>query len=144
MARGVNKVILIGNLGGDPDVKQIPSGATVANVTLATNESWTDKSGSKQERVEWHRLVFWNKLAEIVGQYLKKGSKIYCEGRIETRQWEKDGTKMYTTEISVSDMMMLDGRDDGGESFQSAQSAQSMPQQAAPGSVNDDDDVLPF
>ena len=142
MARGVNKVILIGNLGGDPEVKQISSGATVANATLATNESWTDKSGSKQERTEWHRLVFWNKLAEIVGQYLKKGSKIYCEGRLQTRQWEKDGAKMYTTEINVSDMQMLDGRGDDG--FQGGQDYQGeqMPQQVTPGFVDDGD--VPF
>ncbi len=141
MARGINKVILIGNLGGDPEVKQISSGSTVANVTLATNESWTDKSGSKQERTEWHRLVFWNKLAEIVGQYLKKGSKIYCEGRLQTRQWEKDGAKMYTTEINVSDMQMLDGRGDDG--FQGGQGYQGeqMPQQATPGF---DDGEPPF
>ncbi len=135
MARGVNKVILIGNLGADPDIKRIPSGATVANVNLATNESWTDKSGTKQERTEWHRLVFWNKLAEIVEQYLKKGSMIYCEGRIQTRQWEKDGAKMYTTEIAVTDMQMLDGRSDGGGS----QSDQSRaPQQQSEPDFDDD------
>ena len=141
MARGVNKVILIGNLGGDPEIKQISSGATVANVTLATNESWTDKSGQKQERTEWHRLVFWNKLAEIVGQYLKKGSKIYCEGRLQTRQWEnKEGAKMYTTEISVTDMQMLDGRGDdesqGGDFGEQRQ--QQVPQGVA------DDTEIPF
>jgi single-strand DNA-binding protein len=143
MARGVNKVILIGNLGGDPEVKQISSGATVANATLATNESWTDKSGSKQERTEWHRLAFWNKLAEIVGQYLKKGSKIYCEGRLQTRQWEnKEGGKLYTTEINVTDMQMLDGRGDDG--FQGGQDYQGeqMPQQVTPGFVDDGD--VPF
>ena len=143
MARGVNKVILIGNLGGDPEVKQISSGSTVANVTLATNESWTDKSGSKQERTEWHRLVFWNKLAEIVGQYLKKGSKIYCEGRLQTRQWEnKEGSKMYTTEINVTNMQMLDGRGDDG--FQGGQDYQGeqMPQQITPGFVDNED--VPF
>ena len=135
MARGVNKVILIGNLGADPEIKRIPSGATVANVNLATNDSWTDKSGTRQERTEWHRLVFWNKLAEIVEQYLKKGSMIYCEGRIQTRQWEKDGAKMYTTEIAVTDMQMLDGRGDGGGS----QSDQSRaPQQQSEPDFDDD------
>ena len=138
MARGVNKVILIGNLGADPEIKRIPSGATVANVNLATNDSWTDKSGNKQERTEWHRLVFWNKLAEIVEQYLKKGSMIYCEGRIQTRQWEKDGAKMYTTEIAVTDMQMLDGRSDGGGG-QSEQS-RAPQQQSAP----EFDDDVPF
>ncbi len=141
MARGVNKVILIGNLGGDPEIKQISSGATVANVTLATNESWTDKSGQKQERTEWHRLVFWNKLAEIVGQYLKKGSKIYCEGRLQTRQWEnKEGAKMYTTEISVTDMQMLDGRGDDG--FQGENVGEQMSQQVPQGVI--DDTEIPF
>ena len=135
MARGVNKVILIGNLGADPEIKRIPSGATVANVNLATNDSWTDKSGNKQERTEWHHLVLWNKLAEIVEQYLKKGSMIYCEGRIQTRQWEKDGAKMYTTEIAVTDMQMLDGRSDGGGS----QSDQSRaPQQQSEPDFDDD------
>ena len=141
MARGVNKVILIGNLGGDPEIKQISSGATVANVTLATNESWTDKSGQKQERTEWHRLVFWNKLAEIVGQYLKKGSKIYCEGRLQTRQWEnKEGAKMYTTEISVTDMQMLDGRGDG--EIQGGTVGEQRQQQVPEGVA--DDTEIPF
>ena len=114
MARGVNKVILIGNLGADPEVKYTPSGTAVANVNLATNESWTDKQGTKQERVEWHRLTFWSKPAEIVGQYLRKGSRIYAEGRLQTRQWDdQQGQKRYTTEIVVSDMQMLDGAGDG-------------------------------
>ena len=115
MARGINKVILIGNLGGDPEVRYTPGGAAVANVTLATNESWNDREGQRQERTEWHRLVFWSKLAEIVGQYLKKGSKIYVEGRLQTRSWDdQSGQKKYTTEIVVSDMQMLDGRGEGG------------------------------
>lgn len=108
---GVNKAILIGNLGSDPEVKYTPSGVPVANVSLATNESWTDRSGERQERTEWHRLVFWRKLAEIVGQYLRKGSKVYVEGRIETRSWDdQNGQKRYTTEIVVNDMQMLDSR----------------------------------
>ena len=111
---GVNKVILIGNLGGDPEVRYTPGGAAVANVNLATNESWNDREGQRQERTEWHRLVFWSKLAEIVGQYLKKGSKVYVEGRLQTRQWDdQSGQKRYTTEIVVNDMQMLDGRGDG-------------------------------
>ena len=117
MARGVNKVILIGNLGADPEVKYTPNGAAVANVNLATSDSWADKNtGERQERTEWHRLVFWNKLAEIVGQYLKKGSKIYVEGRLETRSWDDptSGQKRYMTEIRVGDMQMLDGRGEGG------------------------------
>ena len=117
MARGVNKVILIGNLGADPEVKYTPNGSAVANVNLATSDSWADKAtGERQERTEWHRLVFWNKLAEIVGQYLKKGSKIYVEGRLETRSWDdpQSGQKRYMTEIRVGDMQMLDGRGEGG------------------------------
>ena len=115
MARGVNKVILIGNLGGDPEVRYTPNGAAVANVSLATNESWTDRSGERQERTEWHRLVLWSKLAEIAGQYLRKGSKVYVEGRLQTRSWDdQSGQKRYTTEVVVNDMQMLDGRGEGG------------------------------
>ena len=111
MARGVNKVILIGNLGKDPEVRYLPSGGAVTNVT---SESWTDKaSNEKKEKTEWHNVVFFNKLAEIAGQYLKKGAKVYVEGSLRTRKWEKDGIDRYTTEIVVSDMQMLDGR--GGE-----------------------------
>ena len=114
MARGVNKVILIGNLGGDPEVRYTPSGAAVANVSLATNESWTDRSGERQERTEWHRLVLWSKLAEIAGQYLRKGSKVFVEGRLQTRSWDdQSGQKRYTTEVVVNDMQMLDGRGEG-------------------------------
>lgn len=115
MARGVNKVILIGNLGKDPEVKYFPNGDAFCNSTLATSESWTDKtSGEKKERTEWHNVVFTRKLAEIVGQYLKKGSKVYVEGSLRTRKWEKDGIDRYTTEIVVQDMQMLDGRGGGG------------------------------
>ncbi len=145
MARGVNKVILIGNLGADPEVKQTSSGATVANVNLATNDSWTDKSGNKQERVEWHRLVFWSKLAEIVGQYLTKGSMIYCEGRLQTRQWEnKDGVKMYTTEIAVTDMQMLDGRSDNRGGYQAGQDGDLAPQKLPVGVGFDEEGDIPF
>ena len=116
MARGVNKVILIGNLGKDPEMKSFPNGDAYCNLTLATSESWTDKtSGEKKERTEWHNLVFTRKLAEIVGQYLKKGSKIYVEGSLRTRKWQdKEGHDRYTTEINVNDMQMLDGRGGGG------------------------------
>ncbi|MFZ5757568.1 MAG: single-stranded DNA-binding protein [Pseudomonadota bacterium] len=113
--KGINKVILIGNLGRDPETKYLPSGGAVTNVALATSESWKDKqSGQQQERTEWHRVVFFNKLAEIAGQYLKKGSKVYIEGSLRTRQWEKDGQKHYTTEIVASEMQMLDSRGGGG------------------------------
>ena len=115
MARGVNKVILIGNLGKDPEVKYFPNGDAFCNVTIATSESWNDKqSGEKKERTEWHNVVFTRKLAEIAGQYLKKGAKVYVEGSLRTRKWEKDGIERYTTEILVNDMQMLDGRAGGG------------------------------
>lgn len=118
MARGINKVILIGNAGGDPDVRYLPNGNAVANLTLATSDSWKDKqTGQLQERTEWHRVSFFGKIAEIVGQYIKKGSKLYIEGRLQTREWEKDGVKRYTTEVIVDmggTMQMLDGREDSG------------------------------
>ena len=116
MARGVNKVILIGNLGSDPEVRYTPDGVPVANFNLATTESWNDRNtGERQERTEWHRLVLWSKLAEIAGQYLKKGSKIYVEGKLQTRSWDdQSGQKRYTTEIRVFEMQMLDSRGEGG------------------------------
>lgn len=118
MARGVNKVILIGNLGADPETRFMPSGGAVTNVRLATSESWKDRqSGQMQERTEWHRVVFFNKLGEIAGEYLKKGSKVFIEGSIRTRKWQgQDGQDRYTTEIVASDMQMLDGRGEGGAS----------------------------
>ena len=117
MARGVNKVILIGNCGSAPETRYLPSGGAVTNVTLATSEGWKDKqTGQQQERTEWHRVVFFNRLAEIAGEYLKKGSKVYIEGSLRTQQWEKDGVKRYTTEIVAREMQMLDSRGTGGES----------------------------
>lgn len=110
MAGGVNKVILIGNLGKDPEVRFTPSGAAVANFNIATNESWTDKSGQKQERTEWHRIVVWGKLAELCGEYLKKGRQAYVEGRLQTREWtDKEGKKNYTTEIVAQTVQFLGG-----------------------------------
>lgn len=116
MARGVNKVILIGNLGKDPEVRYMPSGSAVANVALATSEQWKDKqSGEQQERTEWHNVVFFNRLAEIVGEYLKKGSQVYVEGSLRTRKWQdKSGNDRYTTEIVASEMQMLGSRGGGG------------------------------
>ena len=116
MARGVNKVILVGNLGKDPEVRYMPSGGAVANVTLATSEQWKDKqSGEQKERTEWHTVVFYQRLAEIVGEYLKKGSQIYVEGSLRTRKWQdKNGQDRYTTEIIASEMQMLGGRAGGG------------------------------
>jgi single-strand DNA-binding protein len=115
MARGINKVILVGNLGNDPETRFMPNGNAVTNVSIATSESWKDKqSGQQQERTEWHRVVFFNRLAEIAGEYLKKGSKIYVEGSLRTRQWDKEGQKHYSTEVVGSEMQMLDGRNEGG------------------------------
>ena len=116
MARGINKVILVGNIGGDPETRFMPNGSAVTNITLATSDSWKDKqSGQMQERTEWHRVVFFNRLAEIAGEYLRKGSKVYVEGSLRTRKWQgQDGQDRYTTEIVASEMQMLDGR--GGDS----------------------------
>ncbi|GGY03504.1 single-stranded DNA-binding protein [Litchfieldella qijiaojingensis] len=118
MARGVNKVILIGNLGQDPEVRFTPSGTAVANLNLATTDTWTDRqSGQRQERTEWHRVVLFNKLAEIAQQYVKKGSRLYIEGRLQTRKWQdQNGQDRYSTEIVANDMQMLDSR--GGGDFQ--------------------------
>lgn len=139
MARGVNKVILIGNVGGDPEVRYLPNGNAVANVTLATSDSWKDKqTGQQQERTEWHRVVFFGRLAEIVGEYVRKGSKLYIEGRLQTREWEKDGVKRYTTEIVVDiggQMQLLDSRGQGGGEGMAPRAQQSRPapqRQAAP------------
>lgn len=110
--RGVNKVILIGNMGQDPDVKTLQSGTTVANCSLATSSVWTDSTGQRNEKVEWHRLVMFNRLAEIAGQYLRKGAPVYVEGALQTRKWEKEGHAMYSTEIIVREMHMLGKRED--------------------------------
>ena len=116
MAKGINKVILIGNVGGTPENRQLPNGNAVTNITLATTDSWKDKqTGQQQSRTEWHRIVFFGKVAEIAAKYLKKGSQCYIEGRIKTRDWEKDGIKRYTTEIVVDmtgTMQLLGGRID--------------------------------
>ena len=126
MSRGINKVILIGNLGQDPDVRYTQSGDAVANVSLATSESWKDKNtGEAQERTEWHRVVFFGKVAEVVKEYLHKGSKIYVEGQLRTRKWQdKDGQDRYTTEVVVSlggTLQMLDSRPEGGASTHQGQ-----------------------
>lgn len=115
----VNKVILIGNLGKDPEVRYMPSGDAITNITLATTDTWKDKNGEKQERTEWHRVAFFSKLAEIAGEYLKKGSQVYVEGRLQTRKWQdKDGQDRYTTEIVADRMQMLGSRAGGGNSFE--------------------------
>lgn len=115
MARGINKVILIGNLGADPEVRYMPTGGAVANITVATSESWTDKqTNEKKEQTEWHRVVIYQRLAEIAGEYLRKGSKVYIEGRLRTRKWQdQQGVERYTTEIIANELQMLDGRGDG-------------------------------
>ena len=117
MAKSVNKVILIGNLGKDPEVKYTPQGTAVAKITLATNESYKDKGGQWQERTEWHNVVLWQRLAEIAGEYLKKGSKVYIEGRLQTRSWDDKQTnqKKYMTEVVAGTMVLLGGRGEGAE-----------------------------
>ena len=116
MARGVNKVILVGNLGGDPETRSMPSGMTVTNIRIATSESWKDKaSGAQQERTEWHSIALFGRLGEIAAEYLRKGSQVYIEGRLRTRKWQdKEGRDRYTTEIVGSEMQMLGGRGQGG------------------------------
>jgi single-strand DNA-binding protein len=141
--RGVNKVILIGNLGGDPELRQTPSGTSVATFTLATNETWTDKDGQKQERTEWHRIVAWSKLAEICGQYLTKGKQVYIEGRLTTRSWEdKQGNQRKTTEIVAQNMQMLGGR--GSESGGGGGGGREQTPEFAAETVTIEDDDLPF
>ena len=155
----VNKVILIGHLGKDPEVRYMPNGEAVANVSIATSENWKDKNGEKQERTEWHNLVFYKRLAEIVGEYLKKGSQIYVEGRLQTRKWQtKEGQDRYTTEIIVSEMKMLGGKSSGSNNFEvmenerseSSSSRPNKPAAAAKGtpasknSFDNFDDDIPF
>ena len=161
MARGINKVILIGNLGNDPEQRSMPNGNAVTNITVATSESWKDKqTGQQQERTEWHRVVFFNRLAEIAGQYLTKGSKVYIEGALRTRKWQdkESGQDRYSTEIVANEMQMLDSKgqgqqpspypDQGGNSNQGQQpqqqAAAAQPQQAPAGNFNDFDDDIPF
>ena len=144
---GVNKVILIGNLGADPEVRYTPDGVPVAYFNLTTSESWNDRNtGDKQERTEWHRLVLWRKLAEIAGQYLKKGSKIYVEGKLQTRSWDdQSGQKRYTTEVVVNDMQMLDSRADGGGGAASRDPGPAaQPEYGPPPGEGTEDDDLPF
>ncbi|MCJ8297496.1 MAG: single-stranded DNA-binding protein [Pseudomonadales bacterium] len=135
MARGVNKVIIVGNIGGDPEVRYMPSGNAVTNVTIATSETWKDKqTGQNQERTEWHRVVFFNRLGEIAGEYLRKGSKVYVEGSLRTRKWQgQDGQDRYTTEIVASEMQMLDSRGGSSEgAYQAPQKQQGGYQQQTP------------
>lgn len=147
--RGVNKVILLGNLGKDPEVRHMPNGNAVASITLATSETWKDKqSGEKKEKTEWHRVVFFGKLAEIVGQYLKKGSKIYIEGKLATRKWQgDDGQDRYTTEVvvDIGGTMQMLSKQEGGTQNASTTQRQAAQQQPAPAMVDDGfDDDIPF
>ena len=148
MARGVNKVILIGNLGKDPETRYLPSGGAVANVTVATSESWKDKqTGEAKERTEWHNVVFYQKLAEIVGQYLKKGSQVYIEGSIRTRKWQdKEGHDRYTTEIIANEMQMLGGKPGGGgsASYERGGAGRSETPAAAVAEKSIEEDDIPF
>ncbi len=146
MARGVNKVILVGNLGKDPDVRYMPSGSAVANVTLATSESWKDKqTGEKQERTEWHNIAFFGRLAEIAGEYLKKGSQVYIEGSLRTRKWQdKNGNDRYTTEIIASEMQMLGSRGGGSVSAETPSQKASEPAGGADSGASEFDDDIPF
>ncbi|MBM2496726.1 single-stranded DNA-binding protein [Pseudomonas aeruginosa] len=135
MARGVNKVILVGNVGGDPETRYMPNGNAVTNITLATSESWKDKqTGQQQERTEWHRVVFFGRLAEIAGEYLRKGSQVYVEGSLRTRKWQaQDGQDRYTTEIVVDingNMQLLGGRPSGDDSQRAPREPMQRPQQA--------------
>ena len=145
MARGVNKVILVGTCGQDPEVKYMPSGDAVTNLSLATSEQWKDKkTGEKVEKTEWHRVVLFGKVAEIAGEYLRKGSQVYIEGKLKTREWEKDGVKRYTTEIVVDmqgTMQLLGGKPDGQSSAPRNASKPAPAQQQAPDSF---DDYIPF
>jgi len=152
MAHGINKVILIGNVGGDPEIKYMPSGDPVTSLSIATSESWKDKqTGQPQERAEWHRVVFFNRLAEIAQEYVKKGSKLYIEGALRTRQWEQDGVKRYSTEIVASDMQMLDSRQGGapagthgGQGAPQSGGQQQQPAQQPQQQAGGFDDDVPF
>ena len=163
MARGINKVILVGNLGQDPEVRYLPSGGAVTNISIATTESWKDKqTGQQQDRTEWHRIVFFNRLAEIAGEYLKKGSQVYLEGKLQTRKWQdQSGQDRYTTEIVANEMQMLGAASQTGSTASAhigggerathplgepgghQRAAAALPSQAAP-SIVDPFDEYPF
>jgi single-strand DNA-binding protein len=163
MARGINKVILVGNLGADPETRYTPSGTAITTIRVATSESWKDKqTGEQQERTEWHRVKFFSRLAEIAGEYLKKGSQVYVEGRLRTEEYEKDGIKRWSTDIVADEMQMLgsrgggasggEGGGGGGERRERgpARGPQSAPQRSAPAGApapahdTFDDDEIPF
>ncbi|MAD91381.1 MAG: single-stranded DNA-binding protein [Gammaproteobacteria bacterium] len=157
MARGINKVIIVGNVGGDPETRYMPSGAAVTNLTIATNESWKDKAtGERKERTEWHRVAMFNRLAEIAAEYLRKGSQVFIEGKLRTRKWQdKNGQDRYTTEIIADEMQMLGGRTGSGSNAFShdqqseassnveSQAQDNMSSSVEPGPDDFDDDI-PF
>jgi single-strand DNA-binding protein len=163
-SRGVNKVILVGNVGQDPETRYMPNGNAVTNISLATSETWKDKNtGEQVEKTEWHRITFYQRLAEIVAEYVRKGSKLYIEGRLQTRSWEQDGIKRYATDIIANEMQMLDSRgsgggsgggsSDGGGNYQSSQPSQprqsqpsrdSTQPQPTPAEMESYDDDIPF
>ena len=155
MARGINKVILVGNLGADPETRQMPSGAAVTNINIATTESWRDRqTDEQQERTEWHRVVFFGRLAEIAAEYLRKGRQVYVEGRLRTRKWQtRDGQDRWTTEIVANEMQMLGGRGQGGGYSPSPSEAApardwggdtARKRERAPEPADDFDDDIPF
>ncbi|KTD32543.1 single strand binding protein [Legionella moravica] len=159
MARGINKVILVGNVGVDPDVRYLPNGNAVTTLSLATSETWKDKTtGEKQDRTEWHRVVCFNRLGEIAGEYVRKGSKLYVEGSLRTRKWQdQQGQDRYTTEIIASDIQMLDSKGSSGPSYDDMPQAQpqsapaqysnanrQQPAQAAQDAFDELDDDIPF
>ncbi|MGI9225573.1 MAG: single-stranded DNA-binding protein [Woeseiaceae bacterium] len=144
MARGINKVILVGNLGADPETRYMPSGSAVTNLSIATSEQWKDKqSGEQKERTEWHKVAMFNRLAEIAAEYLRKGSQVYIEGKLRTRKWQdRDGNDRWTTEIIADEMQMLGGRGGGGSAPMSSGSG---PSSAPPQPPTDEfDDDIPF
>lgn len=142
----VNKVILIGNLGADPETRYLPSGDAVTNIRIATTENWKDKSGDRQEHTEWHRISFFGRLAEVAGEYLKKGSPVYVEGRIRTRKWQdKEGQDRYSTEIVADRMQLLGGRGaDGGGAREAGGGDRPAPKKSNPGNFDDMGDDIPF
>ncbi|MEE8427756.1 MAG: single-stranded DNA-binding protein [Woeseiaceae bacterium] len=147
MARGINKVIIVGNLGQDPETRYMPSGSAVTNFTVATNESWKDKqTGEQKDRTEWHRIAMFGRLAEIAAEYLRKGSQVYIEGKLRTRKWQdRDGKDRYTTEIIADEMQMLGGRGGGSAPMSSGSEPANVPAGAPPPPPADDfDDDIPF
>ena len=149
MARGVNKVILVGNLGNDPDTRYMPSGSAVTNISVATNESWKDKqTGEQKDRTEWHKVAMFGRLAEIAAEYLRKGSQVYIEGKLRTRKWQdQNGNDRWTTEIVADEMQMLGGRAGSGAPAMNDEPSPSAPSPSAPppsGGSDDFDDDIPF